>query len=290
MTQRTKPKHWWPSPAKLNLFLHINGQNEKGYHLLQTLFQLVDIGDQLAFEVTNDGIITLETALEGVAQQDNLIFKAAKQLQQRSGSTLGCNIWLDKQLPMGGGIGGGSSNAATTLVALNALWKTHLSFSELADLGLALGADVPIFVHGKTAFAEGVGEKITPTELSSPYYLIVFPNCHVSTAEIFAADDLVRNSAKIEWQDYKFAKTRNDCQKLVCDRYPKVANLLRQLLEYAPSRMTGTGACLFSVFDTIEQAEQVKRILPEDCQAFVAKGINTSPLHEYLAKMQLTSA
>ncbi|GAA6185130.1 MULTISPECIES: 4-(cytidine 5'-diphospho)-2-C-methyl-D-erythritol kinase [Alteromonadaceae] len=290
MIQSPLPQHWWPSPAKLNLFLHINGQNEKGYHLLQTLFQLVDIGDQLAFEVTDDGVISIKSELEGVAQEDNLIYKAAKQLQQLSGSTLGCNIWLDKQLPMGGGIGGGSSNAATTLVALNALWKTKLSESQLADIGLTLGADVPIFIYGKTAFAEGVGEKITATELPSKFYLIVFPNCHVSTAEIFAADDLIRNSAKIAWQDYEFTKTRNDCQKLVCDRYPKVANLLRQLLEYAPSRMTGTGACLFSVFDTFEQAEQVKRILPEDCQAFVAKGINTSPLHEYLAIMQLTSA
>ncbi|MBU2880032.1 4-(cytidine 5'-diphospho)-2-C-methyl-D-erythritol kinase [Aliiglaciecola lipolytica] len=290
MIQSPLPQHWWPSPAKLNLFLHINGQNEKGYHLLQTLFQLVDIGDQLAFEVTDDGAISIKSELEGVAQEDNLIYKAAKQLQQLSGSTLGCNIWLDKQLPMGGGIGGGSSNAATTLVALNALWKTKLSESQLADIGLTLGADVPIFIYGKTAFAEGVGEKITATELPSKFYLIVFPNCHVSTAEIFAADDLIRNSAKIAWQDYEFTKTRNDCQKLVCDRYPKVANLLRQLLEYAPSRMTGTGACLFSVFDTFEQAEQVKRILPEDCQAFVAKGINTSPLHEYLAILQLTSA
>ncbi|MEP4891634.1 MAG: 4-(cytidine 5'-diphospho)-2-C-methyl-D-erythritol kinase [Aliiglaciecola sp.] len=290
MTQSEKPKQWWPSPAKLNLFLHITGQNEKGYHLLQSLFQLVDIGDQLAFETTDDGIISLKTPLDGVAEQDNLVYKAAEKLQQHSGNPLGCNIWLDKKLPMGGGIGGGSSNAATTLVALNALWNTQLSLSELAEIGLTLGADVPIFIHGKTAFAEGVGEKITPTELPSPFYLIVFPNCHVSTAEIFAADDLIRNSAKIQWQDYEFTKTRNDCQKLVCDRYPKVANLLRQLLEYAPSRMTGTGACLFSVFDTFDQAEQVKRILPEDCQAFVAKGINTSPLHEYLAKMQLTSA
>lgn len=290
MIKPTLPTQWWPSPAKLNLFLHITGRNPKGYHLLQTLFQLVDIGDELAFEITDDGKISLQTALSGVEEKDNLIFKAAQKLQQFSGCKLGCKIWLKKKLPMGGGIGGGSSNAATTLVALNALWNTKLNEAELAQIGLTLGADVPIFIHGKTAFAEGVGEQITSTTLAEKTYLIVFPNCHVSTAEIFAADDLPRNSAKIQWQDYNFAETRNDCQKIVCDRYPKVANLLRQLLEYAPSRMTGTGACLFSVFDSFDEAEQVKRSLPEDCQAFVAKGINTSPLYEYLTKVQLTSA
>lgn len=272
----------WPSPAKLNLFLHINGQNDQGYHLLQSLFQIVNYGDSLAFDICAENTIEMAIPLAGVPDKDNLIIRAAKILQQATGTTLGCKITLNKVLPMGGGIGGGSSNAATTLVALNHLWGTGLSTQKLAELGLQLGADVPIFVHGKTAFAEGVGEIITPTELPINYYLIVYPNCHVSTAEVFSANNLPRKTAKISWADYNFDNTHNDCQKLVCDRYPKVAKILRHLLEYAPSRMTGTGACLFAVFDNLDNAEKVKTSLPDDCHAFIAKGVNTSPLHEYL--------
>ncbi|GAA0858281.1 4-(cytidine 5'-diphospho)-2-C-methyl-D-erythritol kinase [Aliiglaciecola litoralis] len=277
---------WWPSPAKLNLFLHITGRDQRGYHLLQSLFQILDFGDQLAFEVTPSGQIEMCTDLDSVPAQDNLIVRAATLLQQHTQCPLGAKIWLHKVLPMGGGIGGGSSNAATALLVLNHLWKTNLSLQQLAELGLQLGADVPIFVHGKTAFAEGVGEKITPVNLASQIYLVAFPNCHVSTAEVFSAPDLVRDSAKIAWQDYIFSETRNDCQKLVCERYPKVANLLHDLLEYAPSRMTGTGACLFSVFDNMEEAEKVKNKLPNDCQAFITKGVNESPLHAALAKSE----
>ena len=276
---------WWPSPAKLNLFLHITGRDDRGYHLLQSLFQMLDFGDELAFRSNDTGVITLQTPIAGVPAQDNLIVKAAEQLQQQTKSSLGCDIWLKKVLPMGGGIGGGSSNAATVLLVLNYLWKTKLSIHQLAEIGLTLGADVPIFVHGQTAFAEGVGEKITPVNVPEKTYLVVFPHCHISTADVFAAPELKRNSEKIQWDDYKFEKTRNDCQKLVCDRYPKVANLLQQLLEYAPSRMTGTGACLFSVFDSMEDAEQVRKTLPDDCQAFVAQGVTLSPLHTALARV-----
>ncbi|WJG08252.1 4-(cytidine 5'-diphospho)-2-C-methyl-D-erythritol kinase [Aliiglaciecola sp. LCG003] len=275
---------WWPSPAKLNLFLHITGRNPQGYHLLQSLFQMVDVGDRLAFKVNQSGIINLQTVLQDVPAEQNLIVKAAKLLQHYTKTSAGCDIWLDKVLPMGGGIGGGSSNAATTLVALNYLWNTNLPSHVLSELGLQLGADVPIFIQGKTAFAEGVGEIISPVELKTQYYLIVFPNCHVSTAEVFAAADLPRNTPKIAWSDYSFEQTHNDCQKLVSQRYPKVANLLAHLLEYAPSRMTGTGACLFAIFDTNNQAQQVKDTLPEDCQAFIAKGVNNSPLCDHLAK------
>lgn len=282
MAKDLSQRLWWPSPAKLNLFLHINGKNDNGYHLLQSLFQMLDFGDSLAFDIQHNKSIEMVTHLAGVPDEDNLIIRAAKILQQATGTELGCEIHIEKVLPMGGGIGGGSSNAATTLVALNYLWETNLPIDALADLGLQLGADIPIFVQGKTAFAEGVGEIITPTPIATKYYLVVFPNCHVSTAEVFSAEGLPRNTAKISWSDYEFDKTHNDCQNLVCERYPNVAKILRHLLEYAPSRMTGTGACLFAVFDSLDYAQQVKTTLPDDCQTFIAKGVNTSPLYRFL--------
>jgi len=280
-----KQQHSWPSPAKLNLFLHINGQLSNGYHELQSLFQLLDHGDSLEFDVTQDGEINLLDPIAGVAQQDNLVFKAARLLQAHSEHTQGCNISLNKVLPMGGGIGGGSSNAATTLVALNYLWGIHLPLSELAQLGLSLGADVPVFVEGHTAFAEGVGEKLQAVALPEHYYLVAFPNCHVSTAEIFTHPDLPRNTPLIDFSEYSFEKTGNDCQQLVCDLYPDVANILHRLLEYAPSRMTGTGACVFAIFDERSAAESALQSIASDVSAFVAKGVNTSPLHCKLASL-----
>ncbi|WP_205663182.1 4-(cytidine 5'-diphospho)-2-C-methyl-D-erythritol kinase [Alteromonas facilis] len=276
---------WWPSPAKLNLFLHITGRRADGYHELQSIFQMLDYGDRLAFEVIpNDGQIILETPIDGVANDDNLIVKAAKLLQHHTNTTFGCKIWLEKNLPMGGGIGGGSSNAATTLCVLNHLWQCGLSDNELAKLGLQLGADVPVFVHGNTAFASGVGEQLTPVKIPSAYYLVVFPNCHISTAAIFGAPELPRNSAKIEIDDYDFDLTRNDCQDLVINRYPKVAKLLQWLINYAPSRMTGTGACVFATFEQESDALAVMQQLPPKWQGFVAKGVECSPLKLALGK------
>ena len=278
-----KKLNWWPSPAKLNLFLHINGRYENGYHQLQSIFQLLDIGDELAFEVDNSGIVDLLTPIDGVDYQDNLVVKAALLLQkyskEQAKNTKGCKIYLKKRLPMGGGIGGGSSNAATTLVALNYLWACQLSDTQLAELGLQLGADVPIFVQGNSAFAEGVGELLTPVNLASKCYLVVFPDCHVSTAEIFKAEELPRQTAKIRSQDYKFENTHNDCQELVCNLYPNVAKTLRWLLEYAPSRMTGTGACVFAVFNSEEHALNVQAKLPIGTTSFVSNGLSRSPLH-----------
>ena len=271
-------KDWWPSPAKLNVFLHILGRLDNGYHQLQSLFQMLDYGDELAFDITNDGKITMASPLEGVKDEDNLIVKAAKLLAKESNSPLGVTISLNKRLPMGGGIGGGSSNAATTLVALNLLWKTGLSEDQLADLGLALGADVPIFVRGKTAFAGGVGENITPAEQQEKWYLVANPGVHVSTAEVFQAKDLPRNTPPIQWKDYIFEETRNDCQQLVANCHPEVAKLLQWLLHYAPSRMTGTGACVFAIFSDKASAEHVLALLPNAWQGFVAKGVNSSPL------------
>jgi 4-diphosphocytidyl-2-C-methyl-D-erythritol kinase len=281
-----KQLNWWPSPAKLNLFLHINGRYKNGYHQLQSVFELLDFGDELAFEVDNSGVVELLTPIDGVEYIDNLVVQAALLLQKyKSNPTnkkLGCKIYLKKRLPMGGGIGGGSSNAATTLVALNYLWDCQLNNTKLAELGLQLGADVPIFVHGRSAFAEGVGEQLTPIRLPSKCYLVVFPDCHVSTAEIFSAQNLPRETAKIRYQDYQFENTHNDCQELVCNLYPNVAKTLRWLLEYAPSRMTGTGACVFAVFNSEKHALNVQAKLPIGTTSFVANGLSRSPLHDKL--------
>ena len=283
----SKQKDWWPSPAKLNLFLHILGRYDNGYHQLQSLFQMLDYGDALAFDIsTDDTTIRMETPLDGVPDDDNLIVKAARLLATKTKCNKGTVISLDKRLPMGGGIGGGSSNAATTLVALNHLWNTGLSEDELAELGLALGADVPIFVRGLTAFAGGVGEDITPAPQKEQYFLVANPNVHVSTAEVFTSPDLPRNTPAIRWEDYKFEKTWNDCQQLVANRYPEVAKLLQWLVHYAPSRMTGTGACVFATFSDYTLAEQVRAQMPEAWQSFVAKGVNRSPLLDKLEQQR----
>lgn len=286
---------WWPSPAKLNLFLHINGRYKNGYHRLQSLFQILDYGDELAFDINNSNKITLADPIVGVADEDNLIVKAAlllketilketelKNLPDTQSQNLGCHIHLRKRLPMGGGIGGGSSNAATTLLVLNKLWDAHLSETQLAALGLTLGADVPIFIHGKTAFAEGVGEKLKQVSLPAKTYLVLFPDSHVCTSEIFSLPELPRNTAKINFCDYSFDNTHNDCQKLVCERDPNVAKALHWLLEYAPSRMTGTGSCVFAMFDHPEEALKVQALLPKGSTSFVANGINTSLLQSQI--------
>ncbi|MFB1036795.1 MAG: 4-(cytidine 5'-diphospho)-2-C-methyl-D-erythritol kinase [Sinobacterium sp.] len=278
------PLIWWPSPAKLNLFLHINGRYNNGYHQLQSLFQILDYGDELAFDVNLSNKITLADPIAGVADDDNLIIKAARLLKQSLPNTesFGCNIHLKKNLPMGGGIGGGSSNAATTLLVLNKLWGCHLSQTKLATLGLTLGADVPIFIQGKTAFAEGVGEKLEQVCLPKKAYLVLFPGSHVSTAEIFSLPNLPRNTAKINFCDYSFANTHNDCQELVCEHEPNVAKALHWLLEYAPSRMTGTGSCVFAMFEHRQEALNVQALLPPGSSSFVANGVNTSFLHSQI--------
>ncbi|MFQ3191038.1 MAG: 4-diphosphocytidyl-2-C-methyl-D-erythritol kinase [Paraglaciecola sp.] len=300
------PIDWWPSPAKLNLFLHINSQYENGYHQLQSLFQILDYGDELAFEVNSSGKIILADPISGVADEDNLIIKAAlllketvlketvlkeislkesalnKNFSDTKSSSLGCTIYLKKRLPMGGGIGGGSSNAATTLLVLNKLWDCQLSEEKLTTLGLTLGADVPVFIQGKTAFAEGVGEKLEQVSLPTKTYLVLFPDSHVSTADIFSLPNLPRNTAKINFNDYSFANTRNDCQEMVCERNPNVAKALHWLLEYAPSRMTGTGSCVFAMFDQRQEALNVQALLPQGSTSFIANGVNISLLHSQI--------
>ncbi|USD38257.1 4-(cytidine 5'-diphospho)-2-C-methyl-D-erythritol kinase [Ferrimonas sp. SCSIO 43195] len=268
----------WPAPAKLNLFLHINGRRQDGYHELQSLFQFVDHCDQLHFTVRQDADITLSPAIDGVANDDNLIVRAARLLQSHCDCSLGVDIELEKVLPMGGGLGGGSSNAATTLVALNRLWQLNLGEDQLAELGLSLGADVPVFVRGLAAVADGVGEILRPVEIAQPWYLVVAPNVAVSTAEIFQAPELTRNSPKLAQPELRPSQWHNDCVGAVIQRYGQVANALGWLIQYAPSQMTGTGSCIFGTFSSQEEALVALADLPDEWRGFVARGCNRSPL------------
>ncbi|MHA7228521.1 4-(cytidine 5'-diphospho)-2-C-methyl-D-erythritol kinase [Vibrio campbellii] len=279
----------WPSPAKLNLFLYINGRTENGYHELQTLFQFVDHGDELTIQANDSGEITISPEIEGVPLKDNLIWKAATALQRFANCSYGAHINLHKILPMGGGIGGGSSNAATALVALNYLWQTNLSDDELAEIGLALGADVPVFVRGFAAFAEGVGEKLSPAHPDEKWYLVVRPNVSIATADIFGHPDLTRNTPKRDLETLLNTPSVNDCEKIVRMLYPEVDKQLSWLLQYAPSRLTGTGSCVFAEFSSKSEAETILAQLSDKVSAFVAQGRNISPLKETLAEYQSAS-
>lgn len=274
-----------PAPAKLNLMLHILGRRPDGYHELQTLFQLLDHGDELGFSLREDGEIHLRTEVPGVPHDSNLIVRAARSLQQASGTRLGADIWLDKRLPMGGGIGGGSSDAATTLLGLDHLWHTHLGEERLAELGLALGADVPVFVRGRAAFAEGVGERLQPVTLEEPWFLVAVPQVFVSTAEVFTDPELTRNSAPINLRSLLEGGSRNDCQPVVEKRYPEVRNALMWLNKFTSARLTGTGACVFGSFPNRDDADKVARQLPATLPSFVAKGSNISMLHRRLESL-----
>ena len=278
----------WPSPAKLNLFLYITGRRADGYHTLQTLFQFLDYGDTLSLEPRRDGEIHLLTPVDGVAHEDNLIVRAARLLMKtaaergRLPAGSGADIRIEKRLPMGGGLGGGSSNAATVLVALNHLWQCGLSLDELAELGLTLGADVPVFVRGHAAFAEGVGEFLTPVEPAEKWYLVAHPGVSIPTPMIFNDPDLPRNTPKRSIETLLKCEFSNDCEVIARKRFREVDAALSWLLEYAPSRLTGTGACVFAEFDTESRARQVLEQAPEWLNAFVAKGVNLSPLHRAL--------
>lgn len=271
-----------PAPAKLNLMLHILGRRADGYHELQTLFQFLDTGDELGFALRRDGEIHLHTAIEGVPHDSNLIVRAARLLQQHNQCPLGADIWLDKRLPMGGGIGGGSSDAATTLLGLNRLWQLNCSEDLLASLGLSLGADVPVFVRGRAAFAEGVGEKLQPVTLPEPWFLVAIPQVLVSTAEIFSDPELTRDTPPIKVRSLLEGGGRNDCQPVVMKRYPEVRNALILLNKFVPTRLTGTGACVFGSFPNEDDADKVARQLPATLPSFIAQGRNISMLHRKL--------
>ncbi|SCA74432.1 4-diphosphocytidyl-2-C-methyl-D-erythritol kinase [Citrobacter europaeus] len=278
----------WPSPAKLNLFLYITGQRADGYHTLQTLFQFLDYGDTIDIAPRGDGEIRLLTPVEGVEHEDNLIIRAARLLMKAASESnrlpqgSGADISIEKRLPMGGGLGGGSSNAATVLVALNHLWQCGLSVDELAALGLTLGADVPVFVRGHAAFAEGVGEILTPVEPEEKWYLVAHPGVSIPTPVIFKDPDLPRNTPKRSIKTLLKCEFGNDCEVIARKRFREVDAALSWLLEYAPSRLTGTGACVFAEFDTESRARQVLEQAPEWLKGFVAKGVNLSPLHRAL--------
>lgn len=276
----------WLAPAKLNLFLHILGRRSDGYHELQTCFQFVDLSDEITIEVRNDGQIRRTLDIPGVPEDTDLCIRAARALKEASGARLGAEIRLLKRIPIGGGMGGGSSDAATCLVALNRLWGLNWTAEKLAALGLKLGADVPVFVHGRAAFAEGVGERLTPLYPPlapvEPNYLIIKPNVFVSTAEVFQDPELTRNSAPITIHGFLAGGASNDCLDVVRRRYPEVARALDWLSLFGPARLTGTGACVFLACETMELGQEIMRKLPPGLAGFLTRGLNDSPLLERL--------
>lgn len=276
----TRTSEAWFAPAKLNLFLHITARRTDGYHLLQSVFQFLDYGDELYFDVTGDGVISRLTGNEQIPLDQDLIYRAARLLQQHAGISQGVQIRIEKKLPMGGGLGGGSSDAATTLVALNHLWGCGLSQTTLAELGLRLGADVPVFIYGFAAWAEGVGEHLQPMlDLPEPWYVVLTPEVSVSTAKVFSDSQLNRSCPAITIRDFLAGRAGNVCEAVVCHHYPEVAEALSALSRYGQARMTGTGACVFAPFESEQAAQQAWTALSNDWQGFVAQGRNQSPLY-----------
>ncbi|GHE22453.1 4-diphosphocytidyl-2-C-methyl-D-erythritol kinase [Halomonas urumqiensis] len=282
-----------PAPAKLNRLLLITGQRADGYHELQTLFQFLDHGDTLRLCPRDDGLVRLDSSLPGIAHDDNLIIKAARLLQADTGSSLGADIHLEKRLPMGGGLGGGSSDAATALLGLDHLWSLNLPLARLAALGLTLGADVPVFVHGHAAWAEGIGERLTPVALDTPWFVVVHPGVEVATPAVFKAPQLTRDTPPITMAralQGGASSWRNDCETTVRLLYPVVADVIDWLSRRAPTLLTGTGACVFARLDCEEQADALLEALaseaPEHWQAFKAQGRNRSPLHVVLERAE----
>ncbi len=268
----------WPAPAKINLFLHVLGRREDGYHELQTAFLFLDHCDALDFQPRQDQAIVRHANYDNVAEEEDIIVRAAKLLRQRAERPFGVDIHIDKRLPMGGGLGGGSSDAATTLVALNSIFKLGLNTSELGSMGLELGADVPVFIAGEAAWAEGVGEQLHPISVPEDWYLLVIPESPVATAEIFAAADLTRNTAAITIRDFLAGAGHNDCENVVRQRCPEIREVLDWLGERYETRMTGTGACVFASFKTRAEADKAGDSLPKRWRHFVAQGRNQSPL------------
>ncbi len=278
MAPSDAPCRVWPAPAKLNLMLRVVGRRADGYHLLQTVFQLLDYGDELEFTVREDGAVRRYGDAAGIPPESDLAVRAALLLQRETGCPLGADLVLRKRIPLGGGLGGGSSDAATTLRALNRLWGLRLTEDRLATLGLALGADVPVFVRGRSAWSEGVGEVLTPIDLPESWYAVVRPPCAVSTAAVFADPDLTRNSPLITMPVFFAGSRRNDCLGVVARRYPEVAAALAWLGRHGEARLTGTGSCVFAAFDCEARAREAIAALPARYEGFVARGINRSPV------------
>lgn len=280
MTGFTGP---YAAPAKLNLMLRVLGRRNDGYHLLQTVFRFIDYGDELRFRVRDDGVIARVNDVPGVPAADDLCVRAAQALKQAGGSALGADIRLDKRLPLGGGLGGGSSDAATTLLALNALWNTGLSRTQLIELAVKLGADVPVFVFGENALAEGIGERLLALSLPPAWYVVLCPPVAVSTASVFSHPQLKRDSQKVTIQGFTEGMSGvavNDLQALVVEQYPEVARHLDWLSRYGKALMTGSGACVFAAFEAESAARQVVAELPADMRGVVARGLQRHPLHQ----------
>ncbi len=277
-----------PAPAKLNLFLHITGQRDDGYHNLQTVFQLLDYGDTLTITPTDSKDIQFSCTMEELENSQNLVLRAAQLLFKETGGVSGAHILLKKVLPTGGGLGGGSSDAATTLLGLNRLWNCGLKPDELARLGLALGADVPVFVKGFSAWAEGVGELLQVIDIPERWYLVLTPDCPVSTGEVFSHPQLTRHTPAIKIAGFPFSGSKNDCETLVYSLYPEVKKVLDWLSCISETRMTGTGSSVFAAYETEQEArqalQQARIDLPGLKSAFVARGVNESPLHQALRK------
>lgn len=276
----------WPAPAKLNLFLHVLGRRSDGYHDLQTAFQYIDLCDEISFEMRDHGRVVRVEGPAEIPEWEDLTVRAAQRLmkEQSTGRPIGVGIHLRKRIPLGSGLGGGSSDAATTLVALNALWGLGLSIDRLAYLGLDLGADVPVFIRGRASWAEGIGEELTPLDLPELTYIVIYPGCAVSTREIFQAPELTRNSAAITIRAFLESDGRNDCEPVVRARYPQVAAALEWLGQYAPARLTGTGSCVFAAFGNFDRAQTLLSEVPSGWQGFLVQGRNRSPLLERLER------
>jgi 4-diphosphocytidyl-2-C-methyl-D-erythritol kinase len=285
MIVTTKIKHVpvFSAPAKLNLMLHIVGRRADGYHELQTVFQLLDLCDRLEITARDDGVIRRVAGPESVPENDDLTVRAARALQIHTGTPLGADISVQKRIPMGGGMGGGSSDAATTLLALNQIWQIGMTSAQIAALGATLGADVPVFVAGHSAWAEGIGERLTPLTLQpASWFVVIFPGVAVPTASVFQAPELTRNSPPTTMRGFLETGGRNDCEAVVRARFPAVAEALDWLGRHAPARLTGTGSCVFAKFARVEDAERVAARVPDQWRAFVARGLDRSPVLDEL--------
>jgi len=279
----------WPAPAKLNLFLHIVGRRADGYHLLQTVFQLLDWGDSVRLRPRQDGVIARLEGLADVLPEQDLAVRAALALRPRAGSELGADIAIEKHIPVGGGLGGGSSDAATVLLALNEIWRLQLSVDELAEIALPLGADVPLFVRGKSAWAEGIGEQLTPIDLPSRSYVVVDPRVHVPTGQLFQASELTRNTPRLTISGFLGGvETANVFAPVVRARFPQVAAALEWLSKFGDARLSGSGGCVFVGVESVEHARRIASECPAEFKAYCAQGVARSPLldalREYRAK------
>ena len=268
-----------PAPAKLNLFLHVVGRRPDGYHLLQSVFRFIDYCDELEFETDRSGEVTLARPIPGIPPESDLTVRAARLLQQETGCALGARIGIEKRIPMGGGLGGGSSDAATTLMALDRLWKLDLGREKLMQIGLRLGADVPVFIFGESAFAEGIGEILTPIRLDPAWYLVLVPPVQIPTPRIFSDPDLTRDTEPVRMADFPISQRRNDLQPVACRLYPVVGEYLDWLERHGRSMMTGSGSCVFAEFASEADARRAYGELPQGMRGFVAKGLDRHPLN-----------